>query len=470
MAHELHIYNTLSKKKERFQPHSGNQVTMYACGVTVYDDCHIGHARSLYLFEVFRRFLRLLGYKVTFIRNITDIDDKIINRAQQLNISIEQLVQKTIDSYYRDLENLGIGSADLEPRATEHIVEMIAMIEQLIAKKYAYEVDGDVYFKVRQFKAYGQLSGQSVESMRDGAHVHSGEKKEDPLDFALWKKSKPGEPEYDSPWGKGRPGWHIECSVMSTKYLGQTFDIHAGGRDLVFPHHENEIAQAQAATGKQFARFWMHHGLLTVNSQKMSKSLGNFITIAQFLEQYSADALKIFFLGAHYGSPIDYTQEKIAIAEKNKKEIDRFLAQSESLFLFSKANEQLATDDQKRIGQLTDRFVAALADDFNTSKALAVVFELVNLGSGFVSVDKIDAVRLVRQELVRILGILGISAKNFIDESLRKELLQLLQERQKARAEKNYTRADAIRDELKKRGIILLDTGKSVSVTFAENE
>ncbi|MBU1871219.1 MAG: cysteine--tRNA ligase, partial [Candidatus Omnitrophica bacterium] len=329
----MQIYNTLTRNKEELK---SRQVKMYTCGVTVYDDCHIGHARSLYIFEVIRRYLEYRGVEVKFVRNITDIDDKIINRARELGIGWKELVDKYIKSYYEDLGLLGIrlGLSDgkEEPRATKNIPDMIKYIEDLIAKGYAYATDSGVYFSVRKFKDYGKLSGQSIDQMLTGVRKEADETKEDPLDFALWKLSKPDEPSWDSPWGKGRPGWHIECSVMSQKFLDtDTLDIHAGGRDLIFPHHENEIAQSETRTGKPFAKAWIHHGLLTINGQKMAKSLGNFVTIKDFIDKYhDADILKLFFLSAHYSNHIDYNEDKIEESKKQKKSFNKFFHEANS--------------------------------------------------------------------------------------------------------------------------------------------
>ncbi len=321
----LKIYNTLTKKKEEFRPQDNNQVKMYACGVTVYDHCHIGHARSLYVFEVMRRYIKYKGYDIKFVRNITDVDDKIINKARawanEQNIPFQEAFDKVrntyIDSYYRDLNVLGLPKADLEPKATENIDEMIIYIEKLIEKKFAYESGGSVYFSVRNLPQYGQLSGKKIDDLRESVRIDTDANKRDPLDFALWKQAKEDEPSWPSPWGKGRPGWHIECSVMSQKYLKtETLDIHGGGLDLVFPHHENERAQAEAGTGKSFANYWIHHGLLTIEKQKMAKSLGNFVTIVNALAKYPADILKLFYLQAHYSSSIDFSWERMEEAKK----------------------------------------------------------------------------------------------------------------------------------------------------------
>jgi len=314
----IYIYNSLTRKKEELLPLSSGRLKIYTCGVTVYDECHIGHARSLYVFEVIRRYLKHRGFKVKFVRNITDIDDKIINRSKELKIGWKELAKKYIVRYYQDLLALGIQKADYEPRATENIPSMIKFIANLIAKGYAYATQTGVYFRVRNFTEYGKLSGQSIDQMLTGTRKEPDETKDDPLDFALWKISRPGEPSWRSPWGPGRPGWHIECSVMSSRFLKtETLDIHAGGRDLIFPHHENELAQSEAASGKPFARYWLHHGLLTINGQKMAKSLGNFITIQDFLRQYrDGDLLKLFFLGTHYAHPVDYNEDKLREAIK----------------------------------------------------------------------------------------------------------------------------------------------------------
>ncbi|MDD5005273.1 MAG: cysteine--tRNA ligase [Candidatus Omnitrophica bacterium] len=463
----IQIYNSLSGKKELFEPLKPPKVNIYTCGVTVYDDCHIGHARSLYIFDVMRRYLEYKKYKVNFVRNITDIDDKIINRARQENKgeplieTTKSVTDKYIQSYYKDLESLGIKKADFEPRATENIPEMVEYIKLLIDKGYAYVTNTGVYFSVRKFQNYGQLSHQSIDQMLTGVRKEADETKNDPLDFALWKLSKPDEPKWQSPWGEGRPGWHIECSVMSQKFLKtETLDIHAGGLDLVFPHHENEIAQAEALTGKPFAKYWIHHGLLTINGHKMSKSLGNFVTVSQFLEKYEVDILKLFFLTAHYKSSIDYTQEKIEIAKKNKEEIDRFFSQ----YLFGK-KDKLSKEDKEAIDRIVENFNLVMSDDFNTPRALAEVFGAVNLGSNYVVQDKVSALNYLREKISDLLDILGISPEKEIDEKTKKQLEKLLKERQEARERKDYKRADQIREEIRNKGFVISDTGSSFSIT-----
>ncbi len=457
----LLVYNSLTKQKEELTPLEDNIIRMYTCGVTVYDLCHLGHARSLYIFQVICNYLRFRGFDVHFVRNITDIDDKIINRAKELGISWEKVAKENIYSYYQDLESLGIPPADAEPRATENIGDIIKAVEGLIAKGFAYEVDGDVYFEVRKFQEYGKLSGQSIENILEAVRIEKDAKKKDPLDFALWKKSKEGEPSWPSPWGEGRPGWHIECSVMSLKHLGcETLDIHAGGRDLIFPHHENEIAQAEALTGKPFARYWIHHGLLTINGQKMAKSLGNFITIRDAVEKYDVNDLKLFFLSSHYSSPIDFTERKIEEAHKAMQRID---------ILFWKAAEiiQKEKDVQPREADFVNlhkkKFIEAMDDDFNTPEALASLFNLIAETNKFIDTHKEEAhyaevvygaVNAIEKMTQKVFGL-------FVNEEQRKlshEEKKLLEERKEARAQKNYKRSDEIRDLLKEKGIIVEDT------------
>ncbi|MFA5411183.1 MAG: cysteine--tRNA ligase [Candidatus Omnitrophota bacterium] len=448
----ISLYNSLTRKKEEFIPQNPPRVNIYTCGVTVYDESHIGHARSLYIFDVIRRYLACRGFKVKFIRNITDIDDKIINRANELKVSWQDLVKKYIDRYYEDLKSLGIEKADAEPRATENIPEMIKYIQGLIEKGYAYQAGGDVYFNVRQFPAYGKLSGQNIEQMESGARIEPTEDKKDPLDFALWKASKPGEPSWDSPWGKGRPGWHIECSVMSQKFLQtQTLDIHAGGRDLIFPHHENEIAQAEALTGKPFAKYWIHHGLLTINGQKMAKSAGNFVTIKDFINKYKyTDLLKVFFLSAHYSHPIDYTDEKI---EEARQALERIS------ILLGKIGSEKPGKTIPEIEEMKNNFIKAMDDDFNTPGALAAVFELVNLTNK--NIENPDFSYQAKKTLKELLGLLGLSLEftKAQDAQDDKKLIQdLIAKRIRLKEEKKFSEADKIRKDLEAKGIILEDT------------
>ena len=460
----VRVYNSLTRKKEPFEPLHPPQVNMYTCGVTVYDECHIGHARSLYIFDVMRRYLTYRGYQITLVRNITDIDDKIINRAKELKISWPELTEKCVKSYYRDLDSLRISKADYEPRATENIPEMIKHIEGLIAKGYAYTTETGVYFRVRDFKDYGKLSGQGIDAMRSGARKEPDETKEDALDFALWKRSKPDEPFWESPWGKGRPGWHIECSVMSAKYLKtETLDIHAGGRDLIFPHHENEIAQSEALSGKPFAKCWLHHGLLTINNQKMAKSLGNFITIKDFIEKHhNADFLKLFFLSAHYAHPMDYTDKKI---EEAKTALERFhILLRKAQLIVRKPGIAFPAETVDFIEKHRQRFIEALDDDFNTPVALSCLFDLVNETNKFIDSEKhnpryTEVIYRACEDTILELGnkIFGL----FDDlswEPLNDEEKGLLEERLKARHNKDFKASDSFREELRKKGIIVEDT------------
>ncbi len=372
----LVIYNSLTNQKEEFIPLSALQVKMYTCGVTVYDRSHIGHARSLYIFNVIREYLKFRGYQVRFVRNITDIDDKIIDRAKETRRTARELSEEQIRFYEEDLKALGVPPGDAEPKATDNIPDMISHIQGLIGRGYAYAVaGGDVYFDVRAFKDYGRLSGQSIDRMHEAVRIEKDSQKKDPLDFVLWKSSKPGEPVWESPWGPGRPGWHIECSCMSMKHLHtQTLDIHAGGRDLIFPHHENEIAQSEGLTGKPFAKYWVHHGLLTVNGQKMSKSAGNFITVKEALAKYSVDELKMFYLFSHYASNIDFSEEKIIEARKALGKFDVLFYRASSLL----KDKQVEPIQAGFINKYKHEFFEAMDDDFNTPKALAALFNLIN--------------------------------------------------------------------------------------------
>ncbi len=457
----IQIYNSLTRKKEDL-PLVSLQKTLkiYTCGVTVYDQCHIGHARSLYIFDVIRRYLKYRGYNIQFVRNITDIDDKIIQKARDTKRTFDQVVQENIALYEKDLKSLGIEPADQEPRATKNIEDMLKDIQGLVEKGLAYEVNGDVYFNVRKFKEYGKLSGQSIEKMMEGVRIDPNEKKKDPLDFALWKKSKDEEPFWESPWGRGRPGWHIECSCMSRKFLQtDTLDIHAGGRDLIFPHHENEIAQAEGLTGKPFARHWIHHGLLTINGQKMAKSLGNFITIQDALKKYPVDDLKMFLLSSHYASPVDFTSEAVQAAHKALERFD---------ILFWKAYEILKDKKVPDAGQVDfieegkNKFLEAMDDDFNTPKALGHLFDLISHTNKFIDHGKKDKFYeptiFQAADTIETLGreIFGLFQKE-VEKDLSDELKGLLQQRQEARLKKDYRRSDELRELLKQKGVIVED-------------
>ena len=465
----IHIHNSLSRKKEEFHPlkPETKEVAMYVCGPTVYDEPHIGHARSAYIFDVIRRYLVYRGYQVKFVRNVTDVDDKIINKAKEefpgedLNSSFKKVAEKYLKSYHEALKSLGIEVNGIsEPKASEYIPKMIKFIQNLVDRGAAYVSGGDVYFDITKALSYGKLSNQSLEKMESGVRVASHENKRNPLDFALWKSAKENEPFWDSPWGKGRPGWHIECSVMSQKFIKtDTLDIHAGGRDLIFPHHENEIAQVEALTGKPFAKYWIHHGLLTINNQKMSKSLGNFITINDFMNKYhDADPLKLFFLSAHYSHPIDYTDEKI---EETKQALTRLH------ILMGKLEKAVPPKGpaikKKEIEELRASFFSAMDDDFNTPGGLAVVFDLVNLTNK--NIDDADFVFSARETLKELLGILGITlASRPKDASISDNEVEVkIIERKQARLNKDYALGDKIRKELEEKGVILEDTKEGTS-------
>jgi len=464
----IYIYNSLSRKKEEFIPLSSPTVNIYTCGVTVYDESHIGHARSLYLFDVIRRYLKYRGFDVRFVRNITDIDDKIINRSKEVKIDWKDLVKKYIQRYYEDLEALGIKKGDCEPRATENIADMIKHIEGLINKGYAYVTESGVYFNVRKFKDYGRLSGQSIDQMKNGARIDPDETKHDPLDFALWKRSKPDEPSWESPWGAGRPGWHIECSVMSQKFLKtDTLDIHAGGRDLIFPHHENEIAQAEALIGKPFAKYWIHHGLLTINGQKMAKSAGNFITIKDFVEKYkNSDLLKLFFLTTHYSHPIDYTEEKIEETKKQKNFFYEFFDKVNYWRLLDGRERKIYfAEDKAKVDMICEIFKDKMDDDFNTPQALACLFDLVDYASILVSSDKEDAFRYAKVRLEELLNIFGFSAKP--TKELPVEINKMISERDQSKKNKDFKKADIIRKDIENQfKVFVIDTGNGI--TFIE--
>jgi len=455
----LKIFNTLSGEKEIFTPLTAGEVRMYVCGVTVYDSSHVGHARSLITFDVIFRYLKFSGHRVEFVRNFTDVDDKIINKANEEKVSCENITERFIEEYYRDGEMLGLLRPSVEPRATLHIPEIIALIQRLEAKELAYRVDGDVYFPVQAFAGYGKLARKKIEELEAGARVEVDERKKSPLDFALWKSSKPGEPTWESPWGPGRPGWHIECSAMSTKYLGQPFDIHGGGRDLMFPHHENEIAQSEGAFGQPLARYWIHNGLLTVNGEKMSKSLGNYFTIQEILEEHDPTALRHLFMGSHYRSPMDFSQEALAEAgratERIQETLDRLSAGA--------AKPGISPD-----AELMDAFRREMDDDFNTPRALALVFDEARALNRLLDEKKSEGVAGRAAALRSICDTLGLLQPGYLDRKkqrwLRKglvtvrEIENLIAERAAARKEKNWAEADRIRKQLHDKGIVIEDT------------
>ena len=463
----MKIYNSLTRRKDEVRE---KRIGMYVCGPTVYDDPHIGHARSAYIFDIIVKYLRFRGFRVIFVRNITDIDDKIINRAKSekgggsLKEKSERIADKYLKVYEEDTARLGLAKPDHEPKATRAIPDIIEFIEILMKKGYAYTAGGSVYFDVRKFKDYGKLSGQSPDEMEEGARVSPDKNKKDPLDFALWKASGEGEPSWKSPWGEGRPGWHIECSVMSTKFLGNDFLIHGGGLDLTFPHHENEIAQTEAA-GKKSAKYWVHNGLLTIDGQKMSKSLGNFITIRDFEAKYGdLDFLKLLFLSSHYRHPVDYTAEKIGEAAGMKERILIFTENAKDgspgrPFGFAQGRQAPGPSVKKEIDNLKDRFIEAMDGDFNTPKALAVIFELVTLGNKSIGRGDIRSALEVKKLLSEICGCLGLSLKRgAVDPEFEKKVKPLIEARNAARGNKDFKKADEIREKLLKEGIVLEDT------------
>ncbi|MDX8411648.1 MAG: cysteine--tRNA ligase [Mariprofundaceae bacterium] len=447
----LNIYNTLTRKKELFEPLRPGCVGMYVCGVTVYDLCHVGHARVMVVFDVIYRWLRHSGYDVSYVRNFTDVDDKIIKRANERGVDVGALTDEMIEAFHVDVDRLNCLRPMLEPRATVHMGEMIAMIEQLLDKGYAYVADsGDVLFEVRKFAAYGRLSGKNIDDLESGARVEVDASKRDPLDFALWKRAKPDEPAWDSPWGAGRPGWHIECSAMSCRHLGDTFDIHGGGMDLTFPHHENEIAQARCANGGGFARYWLHNGFVNINEEKMSKSLGNFFTICEVLKQYHPEVLRMFILGTHYRSPLDFSDAALDVA---KNGLDRLYETKRRLGL---------CDEQASSPSLPDGFSDAMNDDFNTPEALAALFDLGHRINKSLDTD-MDAVTLAGA-FYAMCGVLGIVQQEAgawfqaVGEDVDVSGIEaLIAERLAARKGRDFARADAIRDELSAMGILLED-------------
>ena len=473
----MKIYNTLTGKKEEFVPLIPNKVKVYACGVTVYDHCHIGHARNAVVFDVIRRYLRYKGFDVTYVRNFTDIDDKIINRAKQEGSTWDEVARKYTDEYYKDMDRLGVARADVEPKATEHIEEMINIVKGLIDKGYAYEVDGNVYFSVNTFPEYGKLSKRDKEEMMAGARVEVDKRKKKALDFALWKKSKQGEPFWESPWGLGRPGWHIECTAMSIKHLGESFDIHGGGADLLFPHHENEIAQSEAFTGKPFARYWIHNGFITIDKEKMSKSLGNFFTIKEVLDKFDPETVRFFLLSTHYRSPIEFSDEQLRESENS---IDRYYTTVLRINDFLEKKE-LVREELSSAGLIfkellfpfREKFEEAMNDDFNTALALGHTFELIREANRFLdskpSEWKDKELLLKTKDLLSEAGnILNIFNKNPYEWYIslmkikniglsEKEILERIKERQEARKREDWKFADKIRKELEGKGIILED-------------
>jgi cysteinyl-tRNA synthetase len=452
---------------------------MYVCGITAYDYCHIGHARSALAFDMIYRYLLYRGFNVTYVRNFTDIDDKIINRAKEQGVSTEELSEQFIRKFHEDMEQLGVASPTVEPKATEHVQEIIDMIGELVDRDMAYQVDGDVYFAVDRFSDYGILSKRSQEDMQAGARVEVNEKKRNPMDFALWKSSKPGEPTWESPWGPGRPGWHIECSAMSKKYLGDSFDIHGGGKDLIFPHHENEIAQSMGATGSPFVNIWVHHGFVTIKEEKMSKSLGNFLTIRDVLERFRPEALRLFVFSTHYQSPLNYSEAAISDAETGLERLYECLAEIAQLPVKGDGGKgsAISKKDSAKLAGLEERFQEVMDNDFNTAQALAQLFDAVKVLNkitrnmpGIPGQDDIDLLRNTGAKLQELANIMGLLTEDPLEhaEALQEKRMQdldldhaaieaMIEERTEARKGKDWARSDAIRDELLAKGIELKD-------------
>jgi cysteinyl-tRNA synthetase len=476
----LKLHNTATRKKETFLPLRKGEVGLYVCGVTAYDLCHVGHARSAIIFDVLVRYLRARGFQVTYVRNFTDVDDKIIDRANLVGKDPKDLAQENIEAFYEDMGKLGILIPDAEPRATEFIPHMIDMINVLTDKGYAYEVGGDVFFAVDKFEGYGKLSGRRLEDMKAGSRIAVDEKKRHPMDFALWKRAKPGEPHWPSPWGMGRPGWHIECSVMSSFFLGPTFDIHGGGEDLLFPHHENERAQSVAATGGEFARYWVHNGFVTVESEKMSKSLGNFLTIRDALALYHPEVLRFFLLSKHYRTPLDFAKSAVLDLQAGLVRIYRTLRRMRDSLRKEGEKEPLSLQGSlSEPGEDTflGRFVEVMNDDINTPNAIALVFEKINeinkaMDTGL-SAERMRDLEKDLDQLLKAANVLGILGENpeaffekFATPSVEVDTAQikaLIEERTKARATKNFTKADEIRNLLKGKGIVLEDGPKGTT-------
>ena len=460
----MRIYNTLTRQKEEFIPIIPGEVKMYVCGPTVYNFFHIGNGRTFIVFDTIRRYLEYRGYKVTFIQNFTDIDDKMINKANDEGVTVKELGDKYIKEYYQDADALQIERATVNPRATEYIEDIIGFVEELIETGFAYEVDGDVYYNTKKFNDYGKLAGQNLEDLQAGARISVDERKSDPMDFAVWKSQKPGEPAWESPWGLGRPGWHIECSCMAKKLLGDTIDIHAGGMDLKFPHHQNEIAQSEAITGKPFAHYWVHAAFVNVDNKKMSKSLNNFFTAREILEEYDADSVRFLMLSGHYRIQINFTKELLESAKASMERLYNGIRNLENLKeeVNKKAMDNEEQEYLKSLNKYREKFIEKMDDDFNTADAISVLFDLIkdvnntiNINS---SVELCEKAEAFIRELGNPLGIL----QNRIKKSLETEIQELIDKRQQARKDRDFALSDKIRDDLKARNIVLEDTPQGV--------
>ncbi|MBR0600463.1 cysteine--tRNA ligase [Sinanaerobacter chloroacetimidivorans] len=463
----MKIYNTLTRKKEEFVPIDENEIKIYVCGPTVYNYFHIGNARPFVVFDTLRKYLEYRGKKVKFVQNFTDVDDKIINKAREEGITPGEVSEKYIGEYYQDAGALNVEKASVHPKVTENMNEIIAFVKDLIDKGYAYEADGDVYYSTRKFREYGKLSKQNIEDLESGARIEIEEKKQDPLDFALWKAQKTeDELAWESPWGLGRPGWHIECSVMSTKYLGETIDIHAGGQDLTFPHHENEIAQTEAQTGKPFANYWMHNGYITIDNEKMSKSKGNFFTVRDILKDYDGEVMRFFLLSGHYRSPINFSRELMDQAKnglarmQNAKNNLKHLIQNGSGTMTAEEKTQLVSLEKYR-----EKFIAAMDDDLNTADAISAVFELIkDINTATKNGSSKEFSEKCLSLIDEMTAVLGLLREKEASDDIDDEIQKLVEERQEARKAKNFSRADEIRDLLKAKGITLEDTPQGIRI------
>ena len=464
----MKIYNSQTRRKEEFVPIEPGKARIYSCGPTVYNYFHIGNARPFIMFDILRRYLEYRGYEVTFVQNFTDIDDKMIKRANEEGITVEQLGDRFIEEYFKDADALGIRRATVHPRATRHIGDIIGLIRKLEKKGLAYEVNGDVYFDTQAYPDYGKLSGQNLEDLEAGARIDVDDSKRHPMDFALWKAQKPGEPAWKSPWGMGRPGWHIECSAMSMKYLGETIDIHCGGKDLLFPHHENEVAQSEGATGKPFAHYWMHNGHINVDNQKMSKSLGNFFTVRDISKEYDLEAVRMFMVSAHYRSPVNFSKEMI---EQARSALERmYTARDNWLFLLDHAPERELNADEtalmERARNAVERFDEAMDDDLNTADAVGVIFELIKDGNTSLNADSARAaIKGMLNTLKELTGVLGIMSRE--SDAVPDDIKALVEQRVKARAAKNWAESDRLRDLITERGFVLEDTPQGPKVRRA---
>ncbi|NMB34110.1 MAG: cysteine--tRNA ligase [Clostridium sp.] len=467
----MKLYNTMTGRKEKFEPLDPREVKIYSCGPTVYNYFHIGNARPFIMFDVLRRYLEYRGYDVVFVQNFTDIDDKMISRAKEENTTVRELADRFIQEYYVDAKGLGIGEATFHPRATDNIEAIIELISKLEQKGFAYTAGGDVYFRTGKYKDYGKLSHQSQEDLEVGFRVNLDERKENPMDFVLWKAQKPGEPAWDSPWGKGRPGWHIECSAMANKYLGETIDIHSGGRDLIFPHHENEIAQSEAANAKPFSRYWIHNGFINVDGEKMAKSRGNFFTVRDISKKFDYEVIRFFMLSAHYRNPINFSEELLGQAENGLERIYNCLDNLEYLMEHIDEDRDITENEIKmRLIDFKEQFTGAMDDDLNTADALAGLFNIikeVNTNIGLGTNPSRGIVRFAYSLIKELGGILGIGQKNRKND-IDSKIQELINKRQQARKEKDWGKADQIRETLKDMGVTLEDTPQGVKVHIDE--